>query len=83
MRKEKEIPQPIPLKELEISASNFDDADLDLTLIDDAGLHREDSVKTSIDVSKPHHEPIAIETKEKTHIENKSLTQTTTKTGLL
>ncbi len=35
MRKENEIPQPIELKQLEISQSNFDDADLDLILIDD------------------------------------------------
>ena len=35
MRPEKELPQPVDLKQLEMSQSNFEDAELDLTLVDD------------------------------------------------
>ncbi len=35
MRPENELPQPVDLKQLEMSQSNFEDAELDLTLVDD------------------------------------------------
>ena len=35
LRPEKELPQPVDLKQLEMSQSNFEDAELDLTLVDD------------------------------------------------
>ena len=35
MRKENEIPQPMDLRQLEISQSNFGDAELDLTIVEE------------------------------------------------
>ena len=76
MRKEAEIPQPTELKE--ISASNFDDADLDLTLVEEVTLLKETQpAQKALTEQAPK---LLIETNEKPS-ENNNFTQVTQQTS--
>lgn len=38
LRSEDQVPQPVDIKQMEISQSNFDDTELDLTIVDDMSI---------------------------------------------